>query len=472
MIKSRRGSFSILMALMIPAIVILMGVLLHAVTASSRKMTIQAALIQQQDLLMSFYSEITEDRYGIFATAAGCLHEDSFREMTKGIPGIREYRVTGIAEMEGKVLYDAITGFSRPRFPIEAAAEMINKMNGLGNLTDYLCQTASDAGAAGSTSGGEASKDGTDDAEPAESLDYETLVEMLNGLTPQSLASGNKPAGSEEIRSLDEIHALLCSYRASEPLECGFSDTIQSDLAISGDTLNRAASFFDNLYAIPSSELYDRLSFEFYVSRMFSCKVNFHADDSGQTERKDMRGRGFSIISPSSEPEMERILFGLQTDAANVAQARTSIRIIRFLCQLIANLTDQAKRQEIRSMAEEICALVALASGGSVVLTPEAAEAALLVIRSTSQADEDYRQLIAGNGVELLPVSGWEKVRTYYDDYLQWMLLAVPMDRKLERIRQIIVRNTCGEGGKLYTGQRVSCRYSGIRYFYENTYRN
>ncbi|MHB1452550.1 MAG: DUF5702 domain-containing protein [Saccharofermentanales bacterium] len=459
--KSKRGSFSVFISIMMSSMIFLMSILLHATVISGRRMMVQTALIQQQDLLLSHYSEMLEDRYGLFAAKLSGSHEESFFTMTGRLADLDDYRVYGIDELTGPILFNNIINYSKPRFPVQAAAGFLDRMN---IIQSNLSQSRYTIPAAGS-----GTKD-SDNNDGSAGIGFDEILSMLVQLKPEQSVSGDGDNPEDMNQSFSEISNLLSTYDTKDIFETDISRTIKSDLTISEKTLNKMSDFVEKFYAIESDDIYDRLTFEFYVNEMFSCKVNYRTVDNEKIYRKDMRGRSFEILLPSSEPEIEKTVFGFEEDDKNVFFTKCAIQGIRFVSNLIANMTDSKKRAGIKSLAATICVLVAVASEGTIVISQETAEAIVTVIKSTSQAVSDYRKLMDGGCVDLLPIEETIKIETCYRDYLGFMLLTVPKDVKLARIESIIKKNTAGMSAVLFTGIGISCRYRGHKYFCEKGY--
>ncbi len=116
--RSKRGSFSSFIAIIITSIAVLMNILLNASIIRSGDTLVTSVLISQQDLLLSEYSEILYDRYGLFATGIPNDYMDSFYKSVYGTRNISNYCVTGIKELKSDILSDAVIQFSKPRFPV------------------------------------------------------------------------------------------------------------------------------------------------------------------------------------------------------------------------------------------------------------------------------------------------------------------------------------------------------------------
>ncbi|MHB8963750.1 MAG: DUF5702 domain-containing protein [Saccharofermentanales bacterium] len=474
-IRSRRGSFSVFISIMMSSIIFLMSALLHVTVQTGREMIIRSALIQYQDLLLSNYSEILEDRYGLFAAGSIMKYDDAFYRMTGNAAGIEDLRAAGSRALSGAVLYDGILRFSKPRFPVLAAAQLIDRMNVLqSGFTQNVESIAGiepivlQSGNAGFLSGDAGLMSGDDPGDAGIGFDW--IVSLLHGLKPDQFKKEDGSMPSNIDQPLEDIGKLIGEYDCKDEFDNEFSKTIKSDLSITEKTINGMSDFAERFYSLETSSIYDRLAFEFYAGQMFSCKVNFLSEDNGRNDRTDMRGRSLKYISPADEPEIEQMIFGFEEKDKNVFFAKISIEGIRFISNLIANLADSNKKAEIKSLAAGVCILVAVASGGTIVISPEAAEVVVLILQSSIQAAADYKKLITGGNVPLLPLERFSKINTYYVDYLKAMLLAVPKDIKLSRMESIIKKNTSGINTVFYTGIGVSCRYRGIRYFCENSY--
>ena len=459
--RSRVGGFSIFLALSVSAMFMLMGVLTTATLLHARETRLKTALLQQQDLLLSRYSEILEQRYGLYATRLDDDSERSFRVMTGDVGGTLDYRATGLDPLKGAVLYDEIVRFSSPRFPVQASVRLLDRLNIIkANLLEGVPEIPS-AGEWEATPilSGEMS-----------CIGFDEIIELLTGFRDTQSSSSEDVPSEKSFPLMDELMTMVSGYEVADPYESGISRTIRSELGVTEKTLNNISGFVEDLCSFDPGNLYRRLTFEWYVASMFSCSVNYSTEGCTKVYRTDMRGRGFDERYTIDVPEIEQIIFGQESEEQNRFYTKISIQGIRFVSNLIANLSDSAQRAKVRTLAATVCAIVAFVSGGTVAIPPEAAEAAVLVIRSATQASQDYEELMQGGCVDLVPVEGFDRLETRYSDYLSLLLLVVPKDVKLERIRTILERNTVGEGVCLYTGVGVSCSYRGKRYFSEGGY--
>jgi hypothetical protein len=439
----------------------LMSVLTAATLVYSREAKIKIALILQQDFLLSHYSEILEDRYGLYATSLANDYEASFHSMTANLPDIDNYRSTGLHALQGPILYEEVLRFSGPRCPIQVSVRLLDRLNLFRSnlLQNIPVGTMTKVGENLPILSGE-----------TYNISFHDIIEILQKFQETGRAAAENAPSEETVPSMDELLSMVSEYKNHDPYENDISRTIKSELSISEKTLNELSDFAEVVCSMDAGDLVHRLTFEWYVAEMFSCKVNYSMDGSRKVPRTDMRGRVFDALNSCDAPEIEKIIFGQDSDSQNVFLTQMSIQGIRFVSNLIANLSDSTQRARIKTFAAAACTIVAFASGGTIAVPPEAAEAAVLVIRSATQAAEDYERLMRGESVELVPVEGFEKLETRYSDYLSLLLLVVPKDIKLERIRSIIEANTIGTEIPLYTSIGISCTYRGKRYFCEGGY--
>jgi hypothetical protein len=141
-----------------------------------------------------------------------------------------------------------------------------------------------------------------------------------------------------------------------------------------------------------------------------------------------------------------------------------------MLIHIITNFTDSTKLSEIKATSASLCATLALASGGTVIIDPALMEVVIIILKSASSAISDYEKLVKGEGVNIIPVKCSYNLETYYKDYLQALLLVVPLDVKLKRVEAIIKSNTYLTGSSLFAGVKVSCNFRNTVYELDGFY--
>lgn len=456
-----------------------MTVLLKASSIRYEETLITGVLIQQQDLVLSNYSEKLLDWYGIYATTLQDTEEESFFMSLDGVEEKVSYRCEGTDLLdEEDCMKEAVLGFSRPRVPMQIVLQAYNRFSEInsqiasGNISDLY----SDHSTVQSTD--PISNEPFELPDPAEDvpgaktermIDYQEIIELLGDVGPDTFDESIPEDSSVDFEweNLDEI---LKNGKADPLYEPDLSKQMKSSLTVTEESMNELSACLDQFCQLKSNHFYDELCFEFYVSTMFSCKTNTRIQNGIQFERKDLRNRSIASLPVRSALELEKIIFGYEKDETNDFFVKTSIETIRFLIHLASNLTDEEKKAEISGAAVILCGAVAIISGGTVAVPQKVMEVVVMILMSMSEAAKDYKTLIEGKSVPLLTDQRWAEIDTYYIDYLQIFLLMVPEQVKIDRMLHIIRQNLDLQSVPLYTGISVGAKYRNSIYKVEGRY--
>ncbi len=482
--NNKNGSFTCFIAIITTCTIVLMTILMKAASIRSDETLLAGMLIQQQDLVLSEYSEKLLDWYGIYATQIQNSMDDSFQMAAAGIERISFYKCEGIQPIEdGNNLKTAILDFSRPRVPMQLALQLLSRFTKINTLIESSKADARNNNHLDNTTGskGEKEADGSSDAKERMSakdimdtkeetvFSFEKIIGLLQ-TTEMDAYQTNAGSETSEAFTWANVEEALKNSNGNFMLEMDLSKEIKSSLTVTENNLNEISSFLEQFYQIESNSFYDKLCMEFYASTMFSCKANTRLQDGIEIERRDLRNRMISSLPVQDKLEIEKIIFGCEKSANNEFFAKISIETIRFLIHLISNLSDDAKKIEISMTASALCAAIALASGGAAAIPQKAMEVVVLLLISMNGAAQDYRTLIKGGRIALFPNNKSEKMDTYYMDYLQIFLFAVPEQVKINRMISIMRKNLFLSDASLYTGVSISVEYRDIIYKTEGQY--
>lgn len=458
-IRSQRGSFSSFIAIIITSVIVLMNILLNASIIRSGETLVTSVLVSQQDLILSEYSEILYDRYGLFATGISSNYKDSFYKSVQGIRNVSEYNAIGIKELKGKVLSDSIIEFSKQRFPVFFASELLNRFTKIRGVVKSQSAITPIPSA------------NPEFENPNENppINYFDIIKNLIKLKDRCFPKATENDGVSQT-TIEELELLLTGEDAGYLYEPTYIKDIKSSLTITEKSMSGISSFIENLYQIDTPDWYDRIALEYYISGMFSCKTNFHVVDGVRNENKDLKNRNQENLCKTDNMEIEKIIFGSDDPKKNESLTRISIQALRMLIHIITNFTDSTKLSEIKATSASLCATLALASGGTVIIDPALMEVVIIILKSASSAISDYEKLVKGEGVNIIPVKCSYNLETYYKDYLQALLLVVPLDVKLKRVEAIIKSNTYLTCSSLFAGVKVSCNFRNTVYELDGFY--
>ena len=464
--NNKHGGFTCFIAIIMTSVVVLLTVLMKASSIRSDEALLTGLMIQQQDLVLSGYSEKLLEWYGIYATALPDDFADAFQESSRHIEPVTAYTCEGLSPLvAGEDFKDAILAFARPRVPMQVTMQLVARFTQINEIiqskkVEYNAEGKEEAPSPG---------DGQDEPSPGNGMDFFSIMDLL-GLIDQSVFEKSLASETTESFTWEDFETLLKNDSDNPAFEMEIPNEMESNLTVTESSINDLSSFLDRFYRIESNGIYDRLCFEFYASSMFSCKTNTMIQNTIEIQRKDLRNRLILTLPVHDTFEIEKIIFGYEDPEKNDFYTKISIESIRFLIHLLANLTDETKKAGNKAIAASLCAVAALASAGTVVIPEEIMEIVVVLLKSMGSAAKDYADLSEGKGVPLLPIEKYKIMDTYYTDYLQIFLFAVPEAVKMNRMMSIIRDNLFLSTMPLYTGIRVSVNYRGLIYLVEGRY--
>lgn len=464
--NNKKGSFSAFLCIIFTCLIVMMSILLKASEIRCEETLITGALVQQQDLVLSGYSEKLLDWYGIYATNLYRNEESAFFQMVKNVTQLKNYSCVGIDPLDkNNRLISAVVRFSRIRMPLQLSLQLLSRFTEM----DQILRSQNPVITPEPTP--EPPKDLKEEMDQKyinpggkeKDLDFNSILNLLQSIDKAAFDTQNKD-DSPLCLSWEEFGRVVENDAVSPEFEPNVSKEMKSSLSVTETNLNEISSFIEQFYQVGGNPVYDKLAFEFYITNMFSCKVNTFVKDGVESNRKDMRSRNIKDLPVKNTGEIEKIIFGYEKEETNLFLSELSIKSVRFLCHLVTNMTDNTKKTEVKSLALAANAAIALVSGGTVVIPQSAMEVVLLILMSMKSAADDYTMLLKGESVPLIPAKTDINLDTVYTDYLQLLLLAVPDEVKVSRMMVIIQDNLSLRNAVFYTGAEVSVKYRDVLY--------
>ncbi len=465
--NNKNGSFTSFLSIILTSIIVLMTILQNAASIRKDETLITGALTQQQDLVLSNYSQKLQDWYGIFATTLLKDNEIDFNNTIRDISQAKYISCKGTKSLEN---YDnfkyAVLAFSKPRVPLQLSLQILSRFTEMDSIIKGNKNNLENSSLINNNIHSESENSNTNSST---SIGFQDIIKLLAFIDKSIF---NKFVGVEVQKnfSWDNLNSLLKNDLPDSFQQPDVSKGIQSSLSISEKSMNDISGFFEQIFNIKSNVIYDKLAFEFYVSSMFSCRTNFRIQDNVQIDRKDMRNRTIQILPSISKFEIEKIIYGFQDEKSNKFWSEISIESIRFLFHIISYIADSSKKSEISAIAVSLCAAVLLVSAGTVAIPQNFMEIVLIILMSTSGAVNDFKMLSEGKGVKLLPMKSDINIDTYYMDYLQLFLLIVPEELKFRRMLTIMKENLYLSNCQLFTGVQVTAGYRSYVYRTDGCY--
>ncbi len=143
-ISSQKGGISILVVLMIPVCVMIFTLLIIGSENILNEYMIDRTLRRQNDLILSQFDDVVYDRFGLFGYRLTDDKREEFRISLNGAVNVSDYKASACKELTGEVLYDAISRFSKVRFPVHATAGLIDWISKFTDEEDRLTDLAGD----------------------------------------------------------------------------------------------------------------------------------------------------------------------------------------------------------------------------------------------------------------------------------------------------------------------------------------
>jgi hypothetical protein len=460
--NSKRGGFTCFLTIILTSVILLLTILSKASSIRCEETLLTGILVQQQDLVLSGYSEKLLDWYGIYATSMKNDQKEAFIKASSGIDRLESYSCAGANSLDAENnLEKAILSFSRPRVPVQLSLQLLSRFTRMNQLIETGKQNVLKQDVLEKPVG-DSPKPRIPVKETSTVLvGFEDILRLLGQLGTDTMEKTSQESGSITWVELNE---MLKNSMANNVFEMDVSKEMKANLSFTENNLNEISAFLEQFCSIENNSFYDGLCLEFYASSMFSCKTNTRIQNGIEIERQDLRSRTVSGLPVRSRLEIEKIIFGSSKDATNESLTKISIETIRFLIHLVTNATNGEKKAEITATALALCAAAAIATGGTVTVPEKAMEVVVLLLTSMNSAARDYSTLIKGDRVLLIPISSAENMDTYYTDYLQLFLFTIPKKVKLKRMASIMCDNLYLTGIPLYTGVTVSVSYRDIPY--------
>ncbi|MDD2579085.1 MAG: hypothetical protein PHX55_06455 [Eubacteriales bacterium] len=440
----RRGSISLLLALLLPTLATLLALLALSVQTQAGDAAIARAMSAQIRDGLSRYERPLLDTFGLFAFRPEVCDRRVFDHY---LPDIEPGHVNLIAQkplLEPAELESRIIAFMEPRLPF-AWIERIMRTTG--------CLSA-DGGPSGLSG----------------------VTGWLSALSTKEQGAAREGLFSGLIDQVEDESADWLSrvYRESAASLAGIPDHGSSS-SLSGHLVD----FFDpqavsdvlrsveQLLSPDSPALYEKLCLADYVLGCFGRSVDQVWLQGGCQPIRMIDGRPMSELPSERRAEAEQILTGIDQPKLAILVTKTAITSVRALFHLLCQLLDQETMATIRGTAAALSAAIAAASAGSVVVDPEMLTWLVVAGRSLQKGWTDTRKLCKGYAVAIWPDEAVRTPDLFYEDYLRLFLLVQPRPRLVEQTGR---RLSAWMPGPFFCGLRIETDWRGQRLALEGNY--
>jgi hypothetical protein len=463
MLKLRKtGSISIFFSIILSSLVIAMSVLTSASNIRCREHVVSSSMVNQQNLILSGYSEILLDRYGFYSTLLQDRYESEFYLMAEGFPKVTGYSIVGTEELSGSVLKKEIQDFSKYRVPVFVAFDILTRFTQWSEIIQSKIEVLSILEYKQNPDCFQSEDLTCEDSDKI--LDFNQILEILSILKEDIFFELNQNSKDPSFPEYD-LTFLLEYFEKYDPKKSLDTPFQQNSLINIEAFLTQFSHIVDILHSFNTPTWYEWFAFHFYINKMFSCKTDYIIDHTGnQIFETDLKNREHRNIPETDSLELEKILFGFDRKEVNNVCTAVSVQSVRMLFHILANYVDEVKYSQIQTISIALCNLVSILSAGTVNIPVEIMEFVVIVMKSQIGSAVDYATMARGKGVDLLPMNSELNVATYYKDYLFLLLLFVPEEIKLNRMLSIMKENIGIGDQPLYTQISLSCRFRNSNY--------
>lgn len=440
----RRGSISLLLALLFPILAGLLALLAVSARAQAEDAAVGRAMSAQIRAGLARYEQPLLETYGLFAFRADRVDSRIYDTCLVDMDSNRLDLIPQQPLFAADELESQIITFMAPRLPSVVLERLLRPFNQLAVNEDWPGLTRSTGWLSSlSAASGDDWRDG-----------------LFSGLIDQ--------VDDENAGWLAQVYREAAVSLAGVPSTDGTS-TLQGLAFDFFDpaTVSDAARMIESLMSFESPALYEKLCLSEYVLGCFGRSVD-------QVWRQDdcqplclMNGQPLSRLPTERRAEAEQILTGIEHPKLAILMTKTAISSVRSLIHLVHLLLDQEAMATIRGTSAALSAAIAAASAGSVVVDPEMMTWLVVAGRSLQKGWTDTRRLCRGYGVAIWPDDAIRTPALYYEDYLRLFLLIQPRHRLVEQTGRRIA--ACLPG-PFYCALRVETDWRGQRLALEGRY--
>ena len=443
--RSRRGSLSLFMALILLAVIGLEWVLIRGARQRDAELRAHAMLAHEADRLLANYDSSLFESYGLLALAEEALRPVPgpwARRERAQLPG----RLTLNARLETPLLEpDAlraqIVRYMQPLYPgLMMSSVMRELMDAF--RSDDLTALASRRYDGPSTWRRVRDLLSSDLVNSSWLRLRDYVKKKLKGKEEAPpLPEDADPELEADVRAADELaDSLLDQYRRQsaelERLEVDPALLAEDGVASIAETLDHAGYYL----AMPLNVGAERMMLNRYALHMFSSWPHINRDKGYPLER-NLRGKKIRDLPRDNRLEVEYLITGLEHPFLARSAAFRSLFCVRTALNGVGIVTNAQKMRTLKSRARFLSAAITFFSLGQAKIDSESMRWVLVVLEAQFRAFLDTCELVMGKSVSLVPFNARFNAQTHYCDYAQLFLLAVPETTLLQRMARRIELN-------------------------------
>lgn len=440
---TKHGASTIFLAIIMSALVLVECTYLSFVWNLDYALSVNAALKNQIETILSDYNRQLYSVYGIYAFSIDGIDNECFEKALEinGLESKSELYISGKQRFTCDDLKKAINSYYWYRGTgigyksvVEGYRDMILELDKQGIFQ----------------------KVGQFMKSPA----AEYVSKILSG--SESAAEWIAKAGNvlnidELTDEADGIDSLSSDYKKAVK---DYGINIKADAA-EYEELLKAVSRLEKTYAVISDNsngMITKYNASHYCAYNFDCYFRPSGDTS-------INGTSFDSVHGSNKADSEYIITGKSTVAATAEVCFLIAHVLVASCML-KDFANEKFRNTMEVIARVISSIISAVSEGAVNIDYRIIAAGLTFYCALVQALKEYYAVLHGQRAVIFEYDGEKLVTFTYRDFLYLFCLCVPLDTLLQRSLTVLERDY----GKLYKGLTLEADYRGQTYKLTKSY--
>ncbi|MBR5973844.1 MAG: hypothetical protein IK020_01540 [Clostridiales bacterium] len=448
----RHGTIMLFLCFLLSAVIIMESIYIAGAYRRKREVILAEAVSHQVEQALSQFDRNYLDWYGVYALTSVDADRAVFDRMTKHLGNV-DYCYELTDELKEDDLRAVISEYMRLRGIAFEGSVMMDRLNiSISQITgnDKLSGV------------GVAAWLPTFKAYLENKEKYSPLITVVEKVCKATGISDKLSDFFDFIDDLSEVWAK----NSSTTMQIGDSSAYVS--VFDPTCLQSLTGAMDAYMDMDLPSVADRLLMNEYATFSFDSNVKSY---DGDEEETNIIGIPFKEMHDKNRGDLEYLLVGESRPIVNTYVSFGLLLGTRLLLDMSAYLMDDTKKAIALGIAEVLSVLIAVLSGGSILVEPSTLQYVVLFIMAYIRAYRDGMTLLSGYSVPLFYNDNvtdtlGDFADTYYRDYFRIFLLFVPEETLLCRMRQVITMD-CGQ---LYTGISATGSLGDAEYHVKRRY--
>lgn len=440
--KNKKGTSTLFLAIILSALILVQTTYMAYIADLNRRLTYTRALKEQTEVYLASYDRQLFKTYGIYAFDSNRINTLVFNEIlaANGYETGDVMYASGMYSIDTETLRRSVACY----YSYRTSGVLVQRFS---SQIMYLLEQIDQGG---------------------------VIQELRQFVTsPASGLLGRIIDGGAEITEAVSIAASALGFDESNPSYQRFMGIISSINAITNDSPDIANGFdpsdtgflFDLLEF--NADLYDAgTAFEENIN-IHGCLADYAANnfDCRLEDDTALDGTPFNCFHAENESDAEYILTGLE---GFPGKALTGYMVFGalFLKNLVCDMTDPSLQETIVPTAELLSGIVAVLSGGSVILPPEVYELVIVMLIAEIESVIELVSVLNGDEVPFITWNGEDILMLNYRNFLTLFMNYVPDQLILDRMLVIFDRDFPG----YITGIETQTDHGRETFIYEGVY--